>query len=126
DVPMTARKRVVRSLRRSSSVSFSRPKKRCSWSASNGRSPGNGLDSSTGLQAIDEGAERTDVASVPLRHDGRFVRAEVFLLGRARPDHADRHPRLRLRAAVARRLLQLAQLAAQPQLVAGAEEDHDA
>ena len=45
ELPITIRKRVVLSRLSSSSISCSRPKKRCSSSASKGRKPGKGFDS---------------------------------------------------------------------------------
>ena len=103
DVPTTERKRVVRSRRRSSSISFSRPKKRWSSSASNGRRPGNGLN----RVSVNPGGPRrrpsarrreTKGASGSARgipgvdHDA-LVRAEAILLRGPRLEEADRRSR---------------------------------
>src|SRR5580765_8291755 len=100
EVPTTARKRVLRSRRRRSSISFSRPKNRCSSSASNGRSPGNGLNRAAFLQLRDEGPQAGEVDPVPLRDDDGFVRTEAILLGRVRSDLRDADQRQLLRPAV--------------------------
>src|SRR5205814_4636822 len=96
DVPTTARKRVDRSRRSSSSMSFSRPKNRWSSSGSKGRRPGNGLNRAACLQLSDERPERLGCESVPLRHDNRLVGTKTLLLHASRGHETDRHDGLPL------------------------------
>ena len=117
----------VRSRMSSSSTSSSRPKNRWSSSASNGRSPGNGLARPACLQPRQERrrarpAPRRPIAAPPSRRaSGSAPSPRSAAPIRQTPDR-----RPRLRPAVARRFLQLAQLALQPQLVGRAVENQHA
>ena len=128
---MTERKREERSRRSSSSISFSRPKKRWSSSGSKGRKPGNGLNMVprsflTAGRARQRAARvRKSKPSIWKTTGASWVRKCSFSVVFA-PTQRMVDGGQRTGAAVADALLHLAQLAPHPALVGGAEEDHDA
>ena len=130
DVPTTAKNRHVRSRRSSSSISFSRPKKRWSSSGSKGRNPGNGLNRTCSpflrFQLRNKWLQWLRRKIRRLRNHHCLMRTKALLLYGFRSHHGNRESLQWPRTAVARALLEFPQLSPHPKLVDFAVENQRA